>query len=247
VIENPFIAIITEGLVLVPRFTAVNPVRLSMSIIDTRPPIGIAIAADLREIAVVGQGVVILPTAAPHIVVAAPAIIAPPAVISTIGQNTPIVAAPTRLRVVITEDVLTMDRTTGPVLTLGTISRGVMIKLKQFLADAPAHEALPLHTGVVIQRIWTALSRIAPVLASPIQTVPVLKGSLENTIPAILALQWIQENLIPTVIVLRRAQETPGALPPTSQIRVPKSPLMVIPTQELPPRMVIVEVLKVGG
>ena len=183
VIGNPFIAVITEGLVLVPRSAAIHPVGLKLSI--TEPPIATAIAADLRETAVVGQGV-ILPAVAPHIVATALAIIAPPAVISVIGQNMSIVAAP---RAATMKDVPTMDRIMGLVLTLGTISRGVMIELKQFLADAFAHEALPLHTGIVIQRIRVALSRTAPVLASLIQTVPVLRGRHKNTAPATLALQ----------------------------------------------------------
>ena len=247
------------------RSTKVNLVGSSISI--TNPPIAVAIVADLREIAVVGQGV-LLPAARSGPVatalvalrevalvgqgvllsarrpgpVAALAVGAPPVVVSTASQNTTTARATAeprvaiRSRVVITEDLLAMGRTAGPVLNRGIISRGVMIELKEFLADAPAHESLS-----------RTASRTAPVPANLIQTVPILKGSLENLLLVVLALQYILENLLLNVIVLQRVQEILRALTLTIKAWFPENPLMVILPQEPPPRIVIIEVRNAGG
>ena len=122
-----------------------------------------------------------------------------------------IIATATDLLVVITEDVVTMDRTVGQVLTLKLISREVVIELRQLQADVSTHVAHPL-IRVVIQRLRIIFSGAAPVLVSL-----VLKRSLQNLIPAFLAPQCAPENLIPTVVVLRRFRETPCALAITSQ------------------------------
>ena len=58
-----------------------------------------------------------------------------------------IIATATDLLVVITEDVVTMARTVGQVLTLKLISREVVIELRQFQADVSTHVAHPLHTS----------------------------------------------------------------------------------------------------
>ena len=177
IIEIISLNIIVEGFVLVTRLT------------DIDPPI--AVAGDLQEIAAAGRGVAILPPAAPHTFTITVAII---------GQYMSIIATTiVGLLVAIMEDVLTMDRTVGLVLTLKLISREVMIDLRQLHADASTQVALPLHTRVVIQRLRIILFCAAPVLVSL-----VLKRSLPNPTPAVLAPQCTPENRIPAVVILRR-------------------------------------------
>ena len=191
--------IIVEGFVLVARLTDIDPLM--------------AVAGVLREIAAADRGVVILSAAPPHTVAIALAIIAPHrAVISTVGQFMSIIATTiTGLLVAIMEDVLTMDRTIGLVLTLKLISQEKMTELRQLQADVSTHVALLLHTRVVIRRLRIILSGAAPVLVSL-----VLKRSLQNPILAVLVPQCTTENHIPTVVTLRRIRETPCALALTS-------------------------------
>jgi len=228
------VALVGQGVLLSARRP--GPVALPAA---RSGPVATALV-DLREVALVGQGVLL--SARRPGPVAALAVGAPPVVVSTASQNTTTARATAeprvaiRSRVVITEDLLAMGRTAGPVLNRGIISRGVMIELKEFLADAPAHESLS-----------RTASRTAPVPANLIQTVPILKGSLENLLLVVLALQYILENLLLNVIVLQRVQEILRALTLTIKAWFPENPLMVILPQEPPPRIVIIEVRNAGG
>ena len=122
-----------------------------------------------------------------------------------------IIATTTDLLVVITEDVVTMDRTVGLVLTLKPISRGddraQTIASRRFdsRSPSPPYESRYTATSDYLFR-RRSHSREPRSQKKPTESYSRRSRSLCTL-----------ENLIPTVVVLQRIRETPSASALTSQ------------------------------